>query len=108
MPTTTRLQRRYDHRLRELVQTTGDVDLAIRHGVPRSTARGWLTKTTTEVVSLDVLELDIIRLQREVILLRRHPRLRVGHRHRLENSDLIIWIEHEATKPFEMILQPVR
>jgi len=71
MPTTTRLQRRYDHRLRNLVQTTGDLELAIRHGVPRSTARGWRTKTTTEVVSLDVLELDTIRLQHEVIRLRR-------------------------------------
>ena len=71
MPTTTRLQRRCDHRLRNLVQTTGDLELAIRHGVPRSTARGWRTKTTTEVVSLDVLELDTIRLQHEVIRLRR-------------------------------------
>ena len=71
MPTTTRLQRRYDHRLRNLVQTTGDLELAIRHGVPRSTARGWRTKTTTEVVSLDVVELDTIRLQHEVIRLRR-------------------------------------
>ena len=71
MPTTTRTQRRYDHRLRDLVQTTGDLELAIRHGVPRSTARGWRTKTTTEVVSLDVIELDTIRLQHEVILLRR-------------------------------------
>ena len=71
MPTTTRTQRRYDHRLRDLVQTTGDLELAIRHGVPRSTARGWRNKTTTEVVSLDVIELDTIRLQHEVILLRR-------------------------------------
>ena len=70
MATTTRIQRRYDHRLRDLVQATGDVELAIRHGVPRSTARGWRTKTTTEVVSLDVLELDTVRLQHEVILLR--------------------------------------
>ena len=71
MPTTTHTQRRYDHRLRDLVQTTGDLDLAIRHGVPRSTARGWRSKTTTEVVSLDVLELNTIQLQHEVILLRR-------------------------------------
>ena len=71
MATTTRIQRKYDHRLRELVQTAGDVELAIRHGVPRSTARGWRAKTTTEVVSLDVLELDTVRLQHEVILLRR-------------------------------------
>ncbi len=32
----------YRHRLRQLIQTTGDLDLAVRHGVPRSTARGWL------------------------------------------------------------------
>ncbi len=70
MPTATRIQRRYDHRLRDLVQTTGDLDLAVRHVVPRSTARGWRTKTTTEVVSLDVLELDTIRLQHDVIRLR--------------------------------------
>ena len=71
MITSTRVQRRYDHRLRELVQTTGDVDLGIRHGVPKSTARGWLTRTSTEVVTLDVLELDTVRLQHEVLLLRR-------------------------------------
>ncbi len=71
MPSNLRTQRRYDHRLRELVQSTGDVQLATQHGVPRSTARGWLTKTNTEVVSLDVLELDTVQLQHEVILLRR-------------------------------------
>ena len=71
MPTTTRIQRRYDHRLRDLVQTTGDLELAIGHGGPRSTARGWRAKTTTQAVSLDVVELDTIRLQHEVILLRR-------------------------------------
>lgn len=71
MITSTRSQRSYDHRLRRLVQSTGDVDLAIEQGVPRSTARDWLTQTTTEVVSQDVLEWDTVRLQREVILLRR-------------------------------------
>jgi hypothetical protein len=65
------MQRRYDHRLRALVRTTGDLGLAAGHGVPRSTARGWLTRTSTEVVTLDVLELDTVRLQHEVILLRR-------------------------------------
>ena len=71
MSSTTRCQRRYDHRLRTLVQTTGDIDLGIRHGVPRSTARGWLTRTSTAVVTLDVLELDTVRLQHEVMALRR-------------------------------------
>jgi hypothetical protein len=36
------------------------------------------------------------------------PRFRVGHRHGLEISDLIVWIEHEATEPFEMTLGPAR
>ena len=71
MSSITRSQRRYDHRLRTLVQTTGDIDLGIRHGVPRSTARGWLTRTSTAVVTLDVLEQDTVRLQHEVMALRR-------------------------------------
>jgi hypothetical protein len=31
---------------------------------------------------------------------------RVGHRHGLENSDLIVWIDHEAAEPFQMTLRP--
>jgi hypothetical protein len=37
-----RTQKKYDHRLRLLIQNTRDPDLAVRHGVPRSTVRGWL------------------------------------------------------------------
>jgi hypothetical protein len=36
-------QRRYDHRLKLLVQTTGDIAIATERGVPASTARGWLS-----------------------------------------------------------------
>ena len=90
MSSTTRIQRRYDHRLRALVQTTGDLGLAVRHGVPRSTARGWLTQTSTEVVTLDVLELDTVRLQHEVILLLRieeaRARVRLCVVYEAENS----------------------
>ena len=56
MTSTTRIQHRYDHRLRELVQSTGDVEHAIQRGVPRSTARGWLTATRAEVVTVDIVE----------------------------------------------------
>jgi hypothetical protein len=42
MPTIARSQQRYDHRLRNLVERTGDVTVATDLGVPRSTARGWL------------------------------------------------------------------
>jgi hypothetical protein len=44
MPTTARLQQHYDHRLRNLVQRTGEVTVATDLGVPRSTPRGWLAR----------------------------------------------------------------
>jgi hypothetical protein len=57
MATTARPQQRYDHRLRDLVQRTGDVTVATDLGVPRSTARGWLGAGPTIVVGLDVAHL---------------------------------------------------
>jgi putative transposase len=71
MPTTGRPQHRYDHRLRSLVQRTGDVTIATDLGVPRSTARGWLGKAPKVVVSLDVTDLSASALQQEVLELRR-------------------------------------
>jgi hypothetical protein len=56
--TTARHQRRHDHRLRDLVQRTGDVTIATNLGVPRSTARGWLRTARKVVVSLDVTNLE--------------------------------------------------
>src|SRR6516162_11340948 len=74
MPTLARSQQRYDHRLRNLVQRTGDVTVATDLGVPRSTARGWLAETPTVVVCLDVTELTEPELQQEVVKLRRRVR----------------------------------
>ena len=71
MPTTARPQQRYDHRLRHLVQRTGDVTVATDLGVPRSTARGWLGATPTVVVGLDVADLTEPELRQEVLKLRR-------------------------------------
>jgi putative transposase len=71
MTTTGRRQRRYDHRLRDLVQRAGDVTIATDLGVPRSTARGWLSNGQTVVVSLDVTNLKALELQQEVLELRR-------------------------------------
>ena len=71
MPTTARPQPRYDHRLRTLVQRTGDVTVATDLGVPRSTARGWLGAAPTVVVSLDVMDLAEPELRQEVLKLRR-------------------------------------
>ncbi len=69
MTSTTRVQNKYDHRLRELVRSTGEVEQAIQLGVPRSTVRGWLTSTRAEVVTLDVVDMDTLRLQQEVLRL---------------------------------------
>jgi hypothetical protein len=71
MTTTARPQQGYDHRLRDLVQRTGDVTIATDLGVPRSTARGWLDKAPKVVVSLDVTDLRAPELQQEILRLRR-------------------------------------
>ena len=71
MVTATRTQRRYDHRLRNLVHTTQDIHCAVQRGVPRSTARGWLTKPDAPVITVDVVDMDVPQLQWEVLQLRR-------------------------------------
>jgi hypothetical protein len=63
---TARLQQRYDHRLRKLVQRTGDLTIATDRGVPPSTARGWLRSVPTAVVSLDVADLTELELRQEL------------------------------------------
>jgi hypothetical protein len=71
MTTAGRHQRRYDHRLRDIVQRTGDLTIATNLDVPRSTARGWLRKAPKVVVSLDVTNLKTSELLQEVLELRR-------------------------------------
>ena len=71
MPTTGRPQQRYDHRLRNLAQRTGDMTVATDLGVPRSTARGWLGAASTVMVYLDVADLTELELRQEVLKLRR-------------------------------------
>jgi hypothetical protein len=71
MTTASRPQQRDDHRLRDLVQRTGDLTIATALGVPRSTARGWLRVTPTIVVSLEVADLTEQELRHEILKLRR-------------------------------------
>ena len=56
--TTARPQRRYDHRLRELVQRAGDLTIATDLGVPPSTARGWLSTAPTVVYPRNLVAFD--------------------------------------------------
>jgi putative transposase len=69
-----RPQQRYDHRLRDLVRRTGNVTLATDLGVPRSTARGWLHRGPTVVVSLDGTHQTELDLHQEIRQLRRRVR----------------------------------
>ncbi len=71
-----RLRRRYDHRFRKVVRETGDIELAVRNGVPRSTARDWSRLASPKVITLDVASMSDDELRREVIELReRNARL---------------------------------
>ena len=71
MPTGTRRQRHYDHRLRDLVFRIGDLSIATDLVVPRSTAADWVCGDLSPVVSLDVVSLSTVDLQAEVLRLRR-------------------------------------
>src|SRR5271165_4402365 len=68
---TTRLRHTYDHRLRDLVRSTGNIEHATRRRIPRSTARGWLSARRARVVTLDVVDQHRVRLQEEVLAVRR-------------------------------------
>lgn len=66
------IQREYDHRLQAIVKCAGSIVIALEHGIPRSTARGWLERLDSPaVVSYGVGEQDAKTLQIEVPALRR-------------------------------------
>ncbi|MCC7419496.1 MAG: hypothetical protein IT428_04405 [Planctomycetaceae bacterium] len=71
MSATTRTQRTYDHRLCDLIRSTGDIHQATRQGIPRSTARSWLTSSRSEVVTIDGVDRDVFKLQKELFVLRK-------------------------------------
>ena len=65
----------YDHRLRNLVCRTKDLDLAARFGVPRSTARSWLRRGPQEVVRCDAFDFDAGELRLKVVRLERRTQV---------------------------------
>ncbi len=65
-----RVQRAYDHRLRNFVHDTGDSSHATRIGILRSTASGWIKRDKKTVVSLKSPDHDIEKLECEVVRLR--------------------------------------
>jgi hypothetical protein len=61
-----------------LSPATQDVSYAVLCGVPRSTARGWVSDPSVEVVTLDSLNMDATQLQREVLRLRTRIQRRIA------------------------------
>ena len=74
MIATTRKQKKYDHRLKDVVRATGRTDLARQHEVPESTARGWISAPRSEVVTSNVDALEIVELQRQLAALEEKTR----------------------------------
>ncbi len=66
-----RRQRRYDHRLKQLVQSTGDGAMARKVGVPRSTLGEWMRGAPAEVVTHSTLGMSETGLQAKVFQLER-------------------------------------
>lgn len=64
-------QQPYDHRLRDLVQRTGDLTIATDLGVPHSTARGWLRAAPAVVVSVEMTDLTEAERRQEIMKLQR-------------------------------------
>ena len=68
----TQTRRSYDHRFRHLIQASGDIQLAIKEGVRRSTARDWIRSPRRTVVTCDLLtEMPEEALRKKIVLLRR-------------------------------------
>ena len=66
----------YDHRLVQLVQETGDPTIAVRLGVPRSTAAGWTRRARRTITSAVEADAPLAELRRRVARLeKRNQRL---------------------------------
>ncbi len=73
-----RRQRIYDHRLQELVRTTGHASITSDIGAARSTATGRLHAEPQDVVTLAVLDAETKDLWVEVLAFRRRVRILVA------------------------------
>ena len=59
-------KKKYDHRLRKLVHETGDISIALRLGVPRSTASAWRKTPPREVITRESFDLSDIQVQSRI------------------------------------------
>ena len=88
MTTTSRPQQTLDHRLRDLVQRTGDLTIATDLGVPRSAAHGWLgAAPTSTCFCLD-----------EIMCFLSTEGEKIGLAKRWKEDARVPWPDAEATK----------
>lgn len=66
-----RTYKKYDHRLKQMVVQSGDIEKFQRIGIPKSTLRQWLKRGVCEVVSLPELNMSNQDLVQENLELRR-------------------------------------
>jgi len=82
----------YDHRLRELVCRTRDLDLAERLFVPRSTAKSRLRREARPVLTAEVLDNDLEELGARILRLERRVEVLVARATRvLPRRKLLAW-----------------
>ena len=67
-------KRIYDHRLRDCVRETGNVGIAKKLGVPRTTISSWLDTPRQDVISHEVFDLDDLQVRRRILKLERRLR----------------------------------
>lgn len=98
MTTTSRSQKTYDHGLKQLVSSTGSLRVALDHGVPRSTARGWLRSPRREVVTVPHFDIGTDELHRSLSAARAEPESRSAAAS-LGRSDESPWYQADESTP---------
>jgi len=59
----------YDHRLREFVRETQNVNFALNLGVPRSTISNWINSPNQEVITHEIFDLNDIQVRQSILSL---------------------------------------
>ncbi len=59
----------YDHRLRDFVRETGNMNYAVELGVPKSTAKTWLNTSARKVITDEFFDLGDVQIRARILKL---------------------------------------
>jgi len=65
----------YDHRLRVLIHKTGDINVALKLDIPRSTATSWLKTPPRPVISHECCNMTDIEVRANLLKLQRRVKV---------------------------------